>query len=838
MRFRHKPFMRFIFAATVIFANPSVAREAEGQKPSLKLAGVKGFNSGRTPRMTNFAFSPDGAFFSYYEMALASEVSGPPPSPILWVKDKSSKRPVRVPGEFPGDEFSFGGPFAVWSPDGKRLAYLIKGRGSKCHLAVWNRETGDYSVQTATDLEVGWGIPLRWSPDGSTVYFLGRSGTESSSAEAPIPSGMSIEELYMRTDGRVLLKDKLNNGITMMESGPGEGKSALDRESADLAASIIPDVNVVAYDIGTQTSKILIRTSYVRSIDLSPDGSKLLVTIEAGQDPLTRQFAQAFFVLPTKGELSGDMLLAHEPNSIYGKARDEKGRFIRPLVARAKLYSDANQSWAPTSDRIAWAEIGATADGDVMVVDIVTGQVRNLTKGTSLPTDARDVGSLKKTYARWHGKFGPDMETLVWSPDGKTIYARHYRTVPKEYDVFGSRADIWAISAADGSARNLTEKSDFSVSEVITHNGTVWNGGNGNDLLAAVRFSDNRSGFVRINPLKGVSTTLAKFTGVATYRSGRPDYTVASRGSKLAFTNDGPGMPPELYTFDTRTTHIAEVTQMNKGVADTLPYKGVHRVFWRGTEGDLVSGRLYLPRNPRPEDGGKSPVVLSIYPDPRAAMMRPEPYGAVSQSEGLSVLRAGYALFIPSLAVRGNGSACQEITASTLAALDAVARSGLVDANRAAVMGSSHGGYSVNCVVTHTGRFNAAIEISGYSNLFILDLEKGGTSGGQAMIGDEAPESPAMIEKYLADSPLYHAGQVTTPLLLLHGKVDTTVPFTQSLWMYRAIQRAGRATVRLVGYDGMGHGFSPAGQPDLYKQIIAWLDRFLRKGPAPLRAVN
>ena len=43
-----------------------------------------------------------------------------------------------------------------------------------------------------------------------------------------------------------------------------------------------------------------------------------------------------------------------------------------------------------------------------------------------------------------------------------------------------------------------------------------------------------------------------------------------------------------------------------------------------------------------------------------------------------------------------------------------------------------------------------------------------------------------------AISPLRHAEQITVPLLLIHGRDDTTVPYDQSADLAKALKRAGR----------------------------------------------
>ena len=58
-----------------------------------------------------------------------------------------------------------------------------------------------------------------------------------------------------------------------------------------------------------------------------------------------------------------------------------------------------------------------------------------------------------------------------------------------------------------------------------------------------------------------------------------------------------------------------------------------------------------------------------------------------------------------------------------------------------------------------------------------------------------------------AISPLKHLGAITVPVLLIHGKDDTVVPFEQSQLMYDALRRDGK-DVQLVSLQEEDHWLS------------------------------
>ena len=83
----------------------------------------------------------------------------------------------------------------------------------------------------------------------------------------------------------------------------------------------------------------------------------------------------------------------------------------------------------------------------------------------------------------------------------------------------------------------------------------------------------------------------------------------------------------------------------------------------------------------------------------------------------------------------------------------------------------------------------------------------------------------------LERSPVYHAGNTKTPLLIMGGDADPRVNPEQSLQMYRFVKIQTETPVRLVIYPGEGHGNrNTAGRYDYGLRLIRWMDHYL-KGP-------
>ena len=140
--------------------------------------------------------------------------------------------------------------------------------------------------------------------------------------------------------------------------------------------------------------------------------------------------------------------------------------------------------------------------------------------------------------------------------------------------------------------------------------------------------------------------------------------------------------------------------------------------------------------------------------------------------------------------------------------LKALAERGIVDADRACIVGASFGGYSALAgVTTHQNGYRCAVGVNGVYDIedfFRYDLSGKSTvftRGVERLIGKNADLD--------ALSPTAQASKASAPVLLIHGRDDTVVPFEQSVLMEDALSDAGKQ-VRLLELKGEDHWLSQA----------------------------
>lgn len=154
-----------------------------------------------------------------------------------------------------------------------------------------------------------------------------------------------------------------------------------------------------------------------------------------------------------------------------------------------------------------------------------------------------------------------------------------------------------------------------------------------------------------------------------------------------------------------------------------------------------------------------------------------------------------------------------------------------VDASKIGCMGASYGGFMTQYLQTRTDLFAAAVSHAGISN--IASYWGGGywgyTYGECAQYGSFPWNNPSL---YVEQSPLFSADKIKTPLLLLHGTVDTNVPTNESQQLYTALKILGKE-VEYVQVDGENHVIVDYKKRMAWQQVIfAWFAKHLKNDDA------
>ena len=150
-----------------------------------------------------------------------------------------------------------------------------------------------------------------------------------------------------------------------------------------------------------------------------------------------------------------------------------------------------------------------------------------------------------------------------------------------------------------------------------------------------------------------------------------------------------------------------------------------------------------------------------------------------------------------------------------------------VDAAHVGCLGASYGGFMTQYLQTQTDIFACAISHAGISN---VTSYWGEGYWGYSYNSVAAAESyPWQNPDLFAQGSLFNADKINTPLLLIHGTVDTNVPIGESIQLFNALKILGK-TVEFIEVEGEDHHVMDYGKRVLWHNtMMAWFARFLQE---------
>jgi dipeptidyl aminopeptidase/acylaminoacyl peptidase len=262
---------------------------------------------------------------------------------------------------------------------------------------------------------------------------------------------------------------------------------------------------------------------------------------------------------------------------------------------------------------------------------------------------------------------------------------------------------------------------------------------------------------------------------------------------------------------------------------------GPTRMFqYKAADGLDLDGVLTLPPGRKPQ---KLPVVVLPHGGPIGVHDSPgfDWWAQAFASSGYAVLQPNYR----GSGGRGNGFRDAgfgewggKMLSDIADGLAALGKDGIVDTQRACIVGASYGGYAALAGVTvQQGLYRCAVSVAGPSDLpaFIGWRRRGFGSKSESVryfreaIGVDDEGGDAATGRI---SPAALAARADAPVLLIHGVDDTVVPIAQSETMATALTGAGKP-VEFIRMKGEDHWLSrDATRTEMLKASVAFVKRF------------
>ena len=126
-------------------------------------------------------------------------------------------------------------------------------------------------------------------------------------------------------------------------------------------------------------------------------------------------------------------------------------------------------------------------------------------------------------------------------------------------------------------------------------------------------------------------------------------------------------------------------------------------------------------------------------------------------------------------------------------------RAGIANANRICIVGSGYGGYAALMGAVKTpGLYRCAVSLGGVTDLPQVVSDSRWYLNQKPMVELRIGSWWNDRDRLRETSPISHAREIRTPLLLMHGLMDRSVPVSQSRDMADALKAANVTSYRYV----------------------------------------
>jgi dipeptidyl aminopeptidase/acylaminoacyl peptidase len=537
----------------------------------------------------------------------------------------------------------------------------------------------------------------------------------------------------------------------------------------------------------------------------SPDGTRLAFVSRVGgwQEPeneAERRKSKPPRVIRTlKYRMNGEGFTHDRPTHVYTVSA---AGGAEPVPLTAGDCPDHHPAWSPDGNWIAF--VSARHDDrdyddaiDVWVVPATGGAPRRITD-----------------------TIGPAVHP-AFSPDGRAIAYLGRRHVNE----YGRNIRVFTVPLEGGAPQSLTDALDRSCAPL--EQAPIWSA-DGQWVTFAAEDQGALSVY-RVRAAGGPATPVTVLAGerVITGVSSSAD------GSQVAFTASDPVSPAEVFTATADGSGERVLTDLNKGWKAEVSLSRPARFRFQRA-GLTVDGWLMKPAGWT--EGTRCAGLLNIHGGPHAQ------YGWGFFDEFQVQAAVGYAvIYTNPRGSQGYGEAFTRAVvgdwgggdfADVMAGLDeALRRAPWIDPDRLGVLGGSYGGFLTSWTVGHTDRFRAACSeraVNYHPSMF-------GTSDighlfNEVEIGGVPWEMP---DKYAERSPLTHAKNIHTPLLILHSEDDLRCPIEQAEQLFVALKKQ-RKEVLFVRFPDENHELSRSGKPrhrlERFRIILEWFTKHLAPG--------
>ena len=352
--------------------------------------------------------------------------------------------------------------------------------------------------------------------------------------------------------------------------------------------------------------------------------------------------------------------------------------------------------------------------------------------------------------------------------------------------------------------------------------------------LSAFNEVDKRNGYARIDAAKGGEPK--GFLAEKAFST----VTKAENAATVAYLKGDFRHPMDLYVAPELWGDAQKLSAINPQQAE-YRWGDVQLVHWQAYDGTPLDGLLFTPDGL--DKAGSYPLMIYFYEKYSETLYN---YRAPAPSRSTVnipfFVSRGYVVFIPDI-VYLDGHPGESAYNCVCAGAEAMcAQFPFIDKSRMAIQGQSWGGYQTAYLVTRTNMFAAAGAGAPVGNMTSayggIRWESGHSrigqyEHGQSRVGKTLWEDGG-LDLYIENSPVFHAPNVTTPVLIMHNDADGAVPWYQGIEFFMSLRRLGKPAW-LLEYNNEQHNLSERrNSKDLSIRLSQFFDHYLLGAPEPV----
>jgi dipeptidyl aminopeptidase/acylaminoacyl peptidase len=640
------------------------------------------------------------------------------------------------------------------SLDGKSVVFVVRRtdlEANRGRTDLWMVGTDGTGLRRMTTDAASDSSP-NWAPDGKSIYFLSTRSGSSQVWKIPANGGEAMQVTSLPLDiGSFLVSPDGNLLLVSAEVFPGK--------------SLAESAKQVDATAKKQASGRLYESLLFRHWDTWADGRR-----------------NHLFVVPASGGAAIDIMPAMDadsPSKPFGGAEEIAFTPDSKSVIFSARDAGKEEAWSTNFDLYL-----ATVDGKSLTNLTAANKAWDTQPvfspdGKTLAYLAMERAGFEADRFRIILRSWPAGTTrvltqawdrspseIVWSSDGKTIYA--------SADNLGHHS-LFAIDVASGTARTVVKDGTVSSPALVA-------GAKGADRI--VYGLDTLLAPVELFSVKSDGTDVRRLTNI------NADKVAAARMGK-----------PEQFTFEGANgdkVYGWVVTPADFDPAKKYPVAFLIHGGPQGSFGDHFHYRW----NPQAYAGAGYAAVMIDF------------HGSTGYGQA----------FTDAIRNDWGGKPLVDLQKGLAAAVD---RYKWLDGDRVAALGASYGGYMINWIagnwpdrfralVSHDGNLDERFAYYATEELWFPEWEHGGTPW----------DNP---EGYAKHNPVDFVKNWKTPMLVVHGGQDFRVVETGGMATFTALQRRGIPSQFLYFPDENHWVLKPANSILWHETVLAWLDRWTKK---------